>query len=126
MLEERDERRLTIRAICGPRPIRNGVRNSVVIIAATIKSISPNPIISPCRARTATTSENSPTWARTIPVAFQGVRSRIVADLRDAGYLSLERQGRRNYYHVHTRRPMRHRVEGHCLVSELLGAIQTC
>ena len=51
---------------------------------------------------------------------------RIVADLRDAGYLSLERQGRRNHYHVHTRRPMRHRVEGHCLVSELLGAIQSC
>jgi DNA-binding MarR family transcriptional regulator len=51
---------------------------------------------------------------------------RIVADLRDAGYLSLERQGRRNYYYVHTGRPMRHPVEGHCHVSELLEAIQTC
>ena len=51
---------------------------------------------------------------------------RIVADLRDAGYLSLERRGRRNHYDVHTLRPMRHPVEGHCLVSELLAAIETC
>ncbi len=48
---------------------------------------------------------------------------RIVADLRDAGYLSLERQGRRNHYLVHTQRPMRHPVESHCLVSELLDPI---
>jgi len=48
---------------------------------------------------------------------------RIVADLRDAGYLSLERKGRRNHYLVHTERPMRHPVESHCLVSELLDPI---
>ena len=47
---------------------------------------------------------------------------RIVADLRDAGYLSLERQGRRNHYLVHTHMPMRHPVESHCLVSELIEA----
>jgi len=51
---------------------------------------------------------------------------RIVADLRDAGYLSLERQGRRNHYDVHSRMPMRHPVEGHCRVSHLLEAIQIC
>ena len=51
---------------------------------------------------------------------------RIVADLRDAGYLSLERRGRRNHYDVHTLRSMRHPVEGHCMVSELLDAIKTC
>lgn len=48
---------------------------------------------------------------------------RIVADLRDAGYLSLERQGRRNHYLVHTHTPMRHPVESHCLVSDLLEPI---
>lgn len=48
---------------------------------------------------------------------------RIVADLRDAGYISLERKGRRNHYLVHTERPMRHPVESHCLVSELLEPI---
>jgi len=51
---------------------------------------------------------------------------RIVADLRDAGYLLPERRGRRNHYHVNLRLKMRHPVEGHCFVSELLGAIQTC
>ena len=48
---------------------------------------------------------------------------RIVADLKDAGYLLLERKGRRNHYLVHTHRPMRHPVESHCLVSELLEPI---
>jgi len=51
---------------------------------------------------------------------------RIVADLRDAGYLSLERRGRRNHYDVHTLRPMRHPVAGHCFVSELLDTIEAC
>ena len=51
---------------------------------------------------------------------------RIVAELRDAGYLSLERRGRRNHYDVHTLRPMRHPVEGHRLVSELLDTIEAC
>ena len=51
---------------------------------------------------------------------------RIVADLSDAGYLVPERRGRRNHYHVDLRLPMRHPVEGHCLISELLNAIQTC
>ena len=50
---------------------------------------------------------------------------RIVGDLRDAGHLIPERRGRRNHYHVNLRLPMRHPVEGHCLVSELFEAIQT-
>lgn len=48
---------------------------------------------------------------------------RIVADLKDAGYLSYERHGRRNHYLVHTDIPMRHPVEGHCHVSELLDTV---
>jgi DNA-binding MarR family transcriptional regulator len=49
---------------------------------------------------------------------------RIIADLRDAGYLSLERHGRRNHYRLRRDMPMRHPVEGHCLVSQLLEAPQ--
>jgi DNA-binding IclR family transcriptional regulator len=48
---------------------------------------------------------------------------RIVADLRDTGYLSFERRGRRNHYLVHTHMPMRHPVEGHCNVSDLLDTV---
>ena len=51
---------------------------------------------------------------------------RIVADLHKAGYLSLERQGRRNHYEVHTDLPMRHPIERHCPVSNLLDGILDC
>ena len=48
---------------------------------------------------------------------------RIVADLKAAGYVSYERHGRRNHYLVHTDIPMRHPVEEHCHVSELLDTV---
>lgn len=51
---------------------------------------------------------------------------RIVADLRAAGYLTLERRGRRNQYEVHTDLPMRHPIESHCAASNLLDAILDC
>jgi DNA-binding transcriptional ArsR family regulator len=46
---------------------------------------------------------------------------RIVADLEEAGYLSREREGRRNHYELHTDRPFRHPVVAHRDVSLLLG-----
>ena len=51
---------------------------------------------------------------------------RIVADLNEAGFLSLERRGRRNHYEVHTDLPMRHPIEKHCAVSNLLEGILNC
>lgn len=51
---------------------------------------------------------------------------RIVAELRDAGYLSLERRGRRNHYEVHAHLPMRHPIERHCAASVLLDVILNC
>ena len=49
---------------------------------------------------------------------------RIVTELCDAGYVSKVRQGRRNRYTVHLDRPLRHPVEGHCMVSELLETVR--
>ena len=49
---------------------------------------------------------------------------RIVTELCDAGYVTKVRQGRRNQYTVHLDRPLRHPVEGHCTVSELLEIVQ--
>ena len=46
---------------------------------------------------------------------------RIVADLEEAGYLSREREGRRNHYELHTDRPFRHPVVAHRDVSLLLS-----
>jgi DNA-binding transcriptional ArsR family regulator len=48
---------------------------------------------------------------------------RIITELKDAGYLTYDREGRRNRYRVHGDLPMRHPVEGHCLVSELLATV---
>jgi len=48
---------------------------------------------------------------------------RIIADLLSEGYLSSERVGRRNYYKVHSTLPLRHPVERHNQVSQLLRLV---
>jgi DNA-binding MarR family transcriptional regulator len=49
---------------------------------------------------------------------------RIIADLEEAGYLTHERDGRRNLYRVRPNRPLRHPVEAHQTVATLLGALR--
>ncbi len=49
---------------------------------------------------------------------------RIVTELCNAGYVTKAREGRRNRYTVHLNRPLRHPVEGHCTVSELLKTVR--
>jgi predicted ArsR family transcriptional regulator len=48
---------------------------------------------------------------------------RIIADLEAEGYLSHEREGRQNVYQVHVNRPLRHPIERHRSVGELIGAV---
>ncbi len=48
---------------------------------------------------------------------------RIVADLSDAGYLSREKEGRRNRYQVHTDLPLRHPVEAHREIRDLINLV---
>lgn len=48
---------------------------------------------------------------------------RIVAELHEAGFLSVERIGRRNHYRVHAELPLRHPVEAHHTVGELIAAM---
>lgn len=45
---------------------------------------------------------------------------RIVAELEAEGALTHERDGRRNTYHVNPVFPLRHPLERHCKVSQLL------
>ena len=45
---------------------------------------------------------------------------RIVADLLAAGYLTVEKNGRRNLYEVHSDLPIRHPVEQHAEVGSLV------
>jgi hypothetical protein len=48
---------------------------------------------------------------------------RIVADLEAARYLERERAGRRNRYKVYPELPLRHPVEAHCVVGDLIGLV---
>lgn len=48
---------------------------------------------------------------------------RIVADLEADGYLERSRKGRRNTYRVITRRPLRHPIESHRSIADLLKLI---
>ena len=48
---------------------------------------------------------------------------RIVAELEESGVLERSRVGRRNVYSVDQDQPLRHPVESHCTVAELLDLI---
>jgi DNA-binding transcriptional ArsR family regulator len=45
---------------------------------------------------------------------------RIISDLDEAGYLDRVREGRRNHYILHPELPLRHPVEAHCSIGDLI------
>lgn len=49
---------------------------------------------------------------------------RIVAELVAAGYLQCQRDGRRNRYQLHPELPLRHPLERHHQIGELLEALE--
>lgn len=50
---------------------------------------------------------------------------RIVTELENGNYITRQRNGRRNSYIVHKDLALRHPIESHCSVSELLDLIVT-
>jgi DeoR/GlpR family transcriptional regulator of sugar metabolism len=48
---------------------------------------------------------------------------RIVTELEESGYITRQRSGRRNLYVVHHHRPLRHRIESHRQVGDLLALV---
>ncbi len=50
---------------------------------------------------------------------------RIVADLEEATIITRSRDGRRNRYEVHAGQPLRHTIEAHCTVNDLLKIVET-
>lgn len=50
---------------------------------------------------------------------------RIVSELEDAGVLERSRKGRRNIYSVNASLTLRHPLESHCTVSDLLSLVNT-
>ena len=49
---------------------------------------------------------------------------RIVADLEEGGYISKEKDGRRNRYTVDQSRPLRHPIESHRSVASIISLIK--
>ncbi len=48
----------------------------------------------------------------------------IISDLVEDGYVTREREGRRNRYEVHSSMPLRHSLEQHHTVGELLDLLR--
>ncbi|MFG0274453.1 MAG: helix-turn-helix transcriptional regulator [Phycisphaerales bacterium] len=48
---------------------------------------------------------------------------RIVQDLEEGGVITRSREGRRNRYRIHTRKALRHSVESHRRVADLLAMV---
>lgn len=48
---------------------------------------------------------------------------RIVQDLEEGGFVIRERVGRRNHYEVVTKKPLRHPIEAHRQIGDLLGLV---
>lgn len=49
---------------------------------------------------------------------------RIVAELEESGYLTHERRGRRNHYEVMTDLPLRHDIESHISLGDIIAVLQ--
>lgn len=47
----------------------------------------------------------------------------IVQDLQDANILTRHREGRRNHYQIHPNHPLRHPLESHRQIADLLRAV---
>jgi predicted transcriptional regulator len=50
---------------------------------------------------------------------------RIVSDLVEAGYLERHREGRNNSYVVHKDMPLRHPLEDHRSIGDILGVLRS-
>ena len=48
---------------------------------------------------------------------------KIVADLEEGGVLTRKREGRRNHYELHPSVPLRHPIEAHCSVGDLMRMV---
>jgi len=48
---------------------------------------------------------------------------RIVGELEEAGHIARVRRGRRNHYEIRTGLPLRHPIEGHVRVSDLIDFV---
>ena len=71
-------------------------------------------------------ARNSDTRLRDV-AADVGITERavqkIVRDLQDEGMISIKKNGRRNCYRIQNKTPLRHTLEAHCVLGDLITVI---
>lgn len=50
---------------------------------------------------------------------------RIVAELEEDGYIHRSKEGRKNTYAIDLSKPLRHRIESHCTIGDIVELIKT-
>jgi DNA-binding transcriptional regulator PaaX len=60
--------------------------------------------------------------AATVGITERGVQ-KIIGDLEEAGFLTRDRVGRRNVYRLHLNQPLRHPVEQHRTIGDIVHAL---
>lgn len=50
---------------------------------------------------------------------------RILSELEEAGYVRRERRGLRNHYRFRTSAPLRHPIEAHCRIGDLIDMVES-
>ncbi len=61
--------------------------------------------------------------ARQVGITERAVQ-RIIADLKDAGYIQLFKQGRQNRYELALSKSLRHPIESNCNISDFVNLIK--
>lgn len=49
---------------------------------------------------------------------------RIIAELEHGGFIERKKVGRNNHYLIRTKSPLRHPIESHCTIGDLLRLLQ--
>ena len=60
--------------------------------------------------------------ARQVGIGERAVH-RIVHELSDSGYLSVTKEGRNNVYKIHLNKPLRHPLESHHSIQEIISPL---
>ncbi len=50
---------------------------------------------------------------------------RIIAELTELGYIDIIKEGRRNIYNIHREMPLKHPIESHRQIADLIELINT-
>ena len=61
--------------------------------------------------------------AQTVGITERSVQ-RILGELEEAGYLQRERKGLRNTYKFRMSAPLRHPIESHCRIGDLIDMVE--